>query len=201
MFYYLTGKITVIDANLAVVDVGGVGYACHTSNFTLAQLRLNEEKRLYTYCNIKEDAFDIYGFATRDELRMFELLLTVSGVGAKVALAMLSAMSPDQLSLAILTGDEKTITMAQGVGKKVAQRVIMELKDKLGGELDFSAGAASMADVSPAPKSGKLATATAALVELGYSQAEVGRALKGADVEKLSVEELVRYGLRAMVMG
>ena len=201
MFYYLNGKITIMDANLAVVDVGGVGYACHTSNFTLAQLRIGEEKRLYTYCNVKEDAFDIYGFASRDEERMFELLLSVSGVGAKVALAILSVLSPDQLSLAILTGDEKGITMAQGVGKKVAQRVIMELKDKVGGELDFSAGGVSASDVAPAPKNGKLATATAALVELGYSQAEVGRALKGADVEKLSVEELVRYGLRAMVMG
>lgn len=201
MFYYLTGKISIMDANLAVVDVGGVGYACHTSNFTLAQLRVGEEKRLYTYCNIKEDAFDIYGFATRDELRMFEMLLSVSGVGAKVALAILSVLSPDQLSLAILTGDEKTITTAQGVGKKVAQRVIMELKDKLGGELDFSSGGVSASDFAPAPKSGKLATATAALVELGYSQSEVGRALKGADVENMSVEELVRYGLRAMVMG
>ena len=127
-----------------------------------------------------------------------------TGVGCHFllhALAILSVLSPDQLSLAILTGDEKGITMAQGVGKKVAQRVIMELKDKVGGELDFSAGGVSASDVAPAPKNGKLATATAALVELGYSQAEVGRALKGADVEKLSVEELVRYGLRAMVMG
>ena len=200
MFYYLTGKITVLDQNLAVVDVGGAGYACHTSNYTLAQLRLGEEKRLYTYCNIKEDAFDIYGFATREELRLFELLLSVTGVGAKVALSILSALSPDQLQLAILTGDEKTVTMAQGVGKKMAQRILLELKDKLGGELDFSGGV-SAGDIAPAPKSGKLATATAALVELGYSQAEVGRALKGADAEKLSVEELVRYGLRAMVMG
>ena len=200
MFYYLTGKITVMDANLAVVDVGGVGYACHASNYTLAQLRIGEEKRLYTYCNIKEDAFDIYGFASREELRLFELLLSVTGVGAKVALSILSAVSPDQLTLAIVTGDEKTVTMAQGVGKKMAQRILLELKDKVGGELDFS-GSVSMGDVAPAPKSGKLATATAALVELGYSQAEVGRALKGADVEKLSVEELVRYGLRAMVMG
>lgn len=200
MFYYLNGKITILDANLAVVDVGGVGYACHTSNFTLAQLRVGEEKRLYTYCNVKEDAFDIYGFASRDELRMFELLLSVTGVGAKVALSILSAVSPDQLTLAIMTGDEKTVTMAQGVGKKMAQRIILELKDKLGGSLDFSGGV-SAADFAPAPKSGKLATATAALVELGYSQAEVSRALKGADVENSSVEELVRYGLRAMVMG
>lgn len=200
MFYYLTGKISILDANLAVVDCGGVGYACHTSNYTLAQLRVGEEKRLYTYCNIKEDAFDIFGFATREELRLFELLLTVTGVGAKVALSILSAATPDQLTLAIATGDEKTLSMAQGVGKKMAQRILLELKDKVGGELDFT-GTVSTGAPAAAPKNGKIGTATAALVELGYTQAEVARALKGADAEKLSVEELVRYGLRAMVMG
>ena len=200
MFYYLTGKITILDANLAVVDCGGVGYACHTSNYTVAQLRVGEEKRLYTYCNVKEDAFDIYGFASRDELRLFELLLSVTGVGAKVALSILSAVTPDQLTLAIATGDEKTVTMAQGVGKKMAQRILLELRDKVGGELDYSGGVRA-GDIEPAPKSGKVGLATAALTELGYSQTEVSRALKGADAEHMSVEELVRYGLRAMVTG
>ena len=200
MFYYLTGKIALLDANLAVVDCGGVGYACHASNYTLAQLRVGEEKRLYTYCNIKEDAFDIYGFASREELRLFELLLSVTGVGAKVALSILSAVTPDQLTLAIATGDEKTVTMAQGVGKKMAQRILLELRDKVGGELDFSGGV-RVDSAASAPKSGKVSTAAAALAELGYSQAEVSRALKGADAEQMSVEELVRYGLRAMVIG
>ena len=199
MFYYLTGTITLLDANLAGVDCGGVGYACHASNYTLAQLKLGQEQRLYTFCNIKEDAFDIYGFSSREELRLFEQLTGVTGVGPASALAILSVLSPDQLTLAIMTGDEKSITRAKGVGAKSAKRIILELKDKLGGTLDFSNGTPDGFQV-PAAQSGKLATATTALVELGYSQSEASSALKGADPEKMTVEELVRFGLRAMVM-
>ena len=132
MFYYLNGTITLLDANLAVVDCGGVGYACHTTNYTLARLQLGKPAKLFTYCNIKEDAFDIFGFSTREELNCFERLLGVTGVGPKAALAILSVVSPEQLTLAVMTQDDKTITMAQGVGKKLAQRIILELKDKLG---------------------------------------------------------------------
>ena len=195
MFYYLNGKIALLDTNLAVVDCGGVGFACHVSNFTQSQLRVGEEHRLFTCCNIREDAFDIFGFSGRDELRLFELLVGISGVGPKAALSILSVATPDQLTLAIMTGDEKTIMMAPGVGKKLAQRIILELKDKLGGELDLSGGV-SYADMTPAQPSGKLATATAALLELEFSQAEAAAALKGADTEKMSVEELIRYALR-----
>ena len=132
MFYYLNGTITLLDANLAVVDCGGVGYACHTTNYTLARLQLGKPAKLFTYCNIKEDAFDIFGFSTREELNCFERLLGVTGVGPKAALAILSVVSPEQLTLAVMTQDDKTITMAQGVGKKLAQHIILELKDKLG---------------------------------------------------------------------
>lgn len=200
MFYYLTGRITLMEANLAVVDCGGVGYACHASNYTLSQLRTGEEHRLYTHCNIKEDAFDIYGFSSREELRLFEQLTNVTGVGPASALAILSVLSPDQLTLAIMTGDEKSITRAKGIGAKSAKRIILELKDKIGGELDFSAGPAASGAVIPARQNGKAAMAAAALAELGYSQSEAAAALKGADAEQMSVEELVRYGLRAMVM-
>ena len=199
MFYYLNGKITILDNNLAVVDCAGVGYACHCSTYTQSQLRVGEERRLYTHVNVKEDAVDIYGFSGREELRLFEQLTAVTGVGPASALAILSVLSPDQLSLAIMTGDEKSITRAKGIGAKSAKRIILELKDKLGGELDFSSGNAG-ASVPAARDGSKLALATAALAELGYSQSEAASALKGADVEKLSVEELVRYGLRAMVM-
>lgn len=200
MFYYLNGKITVLEAGLAVVDCAGVGYACHCSNYTQSQLRIGEEHRLYTHVNVKEDAFDIYGFSGREELRLFEALTSVTGVGPASALAILSVLSPDQLTLAIMTGDEKSITRAKGVGAKSAKRIILELKDKLGGDLDFSAGGSAASVSVPAHDGSKLALATAALAELGYSQSEAATALKGADVEKLSVEELVRYGLRAMVM-
>lgn len=195
MFYYLQGIITIMDANLAVVDVNGAGYACHTTATTLSALRLNQEARLYTHCNIREDAFDIFGFATREELRNFQLLLGVSGVGPKAALAILSVTTPQTFTLAVMTGDERAIMAAPGVGKKLAQRVILELKDKLGGqELDFSGGAAPV----QAP-SGSAALASAALQELGYSASEIGTALKGCPPEA-SVEEMVRYALRAMVM-
>lgn len=198
MFYYLNGEITIMDQNLAVVDCGGVGYACHTTAYTLSKLRVGKTTRLYTYCNIKEDAFDLYGFTTREELRCFELLLGVTGVGTKAALAILSAASPERFTLAVATQDEKTLTAAPGIGKKLAQRILLELKDKLGtvSEIDLSgSGSAS------APTAGSaLALAQAALGELGYSAAEISAALKGIPAEGLSTEEIVRRCLRAMVM-
>lgn len=200
MFYYLNGKITVLEAGLAVVDCAGVGYACHCSTYTQSQLRVGEEHRLFTHVNVKEDAIDIYGFSGREELRLFNQLTGVTGVGPASALAILSVLSPDQLTLAIMTGDERSITRAKGVGAKSAKRIILELKDKLGGELDFSEGPGPGAAIVAGKDGGKLALATAALAELGYSQSEAASALKGADVEHQSVEELVRYGLRAMVI-
>ena len=200
MFYYLNGKITVLEAGLAVVDCAGVGYACHCSSYTQSRLRVGEERRLYTHVNVKEDAFDIFGFSGREELRLFEQLTGVTGVGPASALAILSVLSPDQLTLAILTGDEKSITRAKGVGAKSAKRIILELKDKMGGELDFSAGEDNTSSGSVYQEGGRVALATAALAELGYSQSEAASALKGADAEHMSVEELVRYGLRAMVV-
>lgn len=197
MFYYINGTVTVLEANLAVLDCGGVGYACHTTGYTLSQLQVGKQQKLYTYCNIKEDAFDIFGFSTKEELNCFNRLIGVSGVGPKVALAILSSTSPSQFTLAVMTGDEKTLTMAPGVGKKMAQRIILELKDKLTGELPEMGGAAA---VVPAAAGNKASEAAAALASLGYSQSEIGLALKGVDVEHLSLEEIVRSALRAMVM-
>lgn len=197
MFYYLQGPVTVMDANLAVVDVNGAGYACHTTATTLSQLKLNQTARLYTHCNIREDAFDIFGFVTREELRLFRLLIGITGVGPKAALAILSVTTPQTFTLAVMTGDERALSAAPGVGKKLAQRVILELKDKLGGgELDFSGGAPAAA---PAASGNAASLAAAALSELGYSQAEIGPALKGVD-PNATVEEMVRHALRAMVM-
>lgn len=197
MFYYLNGTITLLDANLAVVDCGGVGYACHTTNYTLSKLQIGKQAKLFTFCNIKEDAFDIYGFSTREELNCFEKLLGVGGVGPKAALAILSVVTPDQFTLAVMTQDDKTLTMAQGVGKKLAQRILLELKDKLApSQLELSG---AQMDASPVHGS-KSAEASAALASLGYSQQEIALALKGVDVNALSVEEIVRHALRAMVM-
>ena len=196
MLYYVSGEVTVLEPGLAVVDCGGVGYGCRVSAYTAAQLKLNQKARLYITESIREDAFDLYGFISREEQHCFELLTSVNSVGPKAAMAILSA-GPQNLTLAIMTGDEKMLTAAQGIGKKIAQRIILELKDKIGGsnvELDFSGPTVS----TPAP-SGNLALANAALQELGYSAAEVAAALKGAD-PSASTEELVRHALRAMVM-
>ena len=198
MFYYLNGTVALLDANLAVIDCNGVGYACNTTGYTLAQLQVGKQQKLFTYCHIREDAFDIFGFSTKEELTCFHRLIGVSGVGPKAALAILSVLSPSQFSLAVLTGDEKSLTMAQGVGKKMAQRIILELKDKMSGDLPEQSSGVSA--VAPAVSGSKVAEATAALAALGYSNSEIGVALKGVDVEHLSVEDIIRSGLRAMVM-
>ncbi len=196
MLYYVSGKVTVLEPGLAVIDCGGVGYGCRVTAYTAAQLKLDKAARLYVTESIREDAYDLYGFWSREEQRCYELLTSVTGVGPKAAMAIL-ASGPQNFTLAVMTGDEKLLTAAQGVGKKLAQRIILELKDKMGGatELDFSAGPAAAV---PA-QSGGIALAQAALQELGYSPAEIAAALKGAD-PNASTEELVRYALRAMVM-
>ena len=197
MLYYVSGTVAVLEPGLAVIDCGGVGYGCRVTAYTAAQLKLNETAKLFITESIREDAFDLYGFSSREEQRCYELLTSVTGVGPKAALAILSA-GPQNFTLAVMTGDEKLLTAAQGVGKKLAQRIILELKEKVGGagtELDFSAPAIS----APASAGNNAALAGAALQELGYSPAEIATALKGAD-PNASTEELVRYALRTMVM-
>ena len=165
---------------------------------TTSQLKLNQNAKLFITESIREDAYDIYGFISREEQRCYELLTSVNGVGPKAAISILSA-GPQNFTLAVMTGDEKLLTAAQGIGKKIAQRIILELKDKMGGsgmELDFSGGNAVAA---PAAQGSSVALARAALQELGYSPAEVQTALKGAD-PNATTEELVRHALRAMVM-
>ena len=198
MLYYVSGPVTVLEPGLAVIDCGGVGYGCRITAFTAAQLKLNQPARLYICESIREDAHDLYGFASREEQRCYELLTSVTGVGPKAALAILSVGGPQNFTLAVMTGDEKLLTAAQGVGKKIAQRIILELKDKIGGssmELDFSGVKTAAAPVS----TNSTALASAALQELGYSAAEVAQALKGVD-PNATTEEMVRYGLRQMVL-
>ena len=200
MFYYLDGTVAELLPYLAVIDCGGVGYACKTTNNTLASLKKGQRGKLYTYLNVGEDVFDLYGFATQKELATFKLLIGVSGVGPKAALAVLSAGTPESLAMAIVTGDEKALTAAPGTGKKIAQRIILELKDKMaresGGELDFSGGKGAPA---AAVFSNKATEAAQALAVLGYTSAEVSMALKGIDVEGLPLEEIIRQSLKKMV--
>lgn len=198
MFYYLNGTIAEIGANLAVVDCGGVGYACATTNYTLAQLKRGEKAKLYTYLHVREEIFEIYGFASQGELNSFKMLLGVSGVGPKAALAILSATTPDQLALAIVTGDEKTLTAAPGIGKKIAQRIILELKDKLSKD-PGSFAAASGASVAIPVRNDKSGEAAAALAVLGYTSQDISVALKGLDMDSLPLEEIIRQALKRMV--
>ena len=197
MLYYVSGTVTILEPGLAVVDCGGVGYGCRVTAYTAGQLKLNQPARLYITESIHEDAFDLYGFISREEQRCYELLTSVTGVGPKAAMSILAA-GPQNFTLAVMTGDEKLLTAAQGIGKKIAQRIILELKDKIGGssvELDFTGPAVS----APVQQGGSVALARAALQELGYSPAEIQSALKGAD-PNATTEELVRHALRAMVM-
>ena len=199
MFYYLDGTVAELQPYLAVIDCGGVAYACSTTNNTLAQLKKGERGKLYTYLHVAENAFGLYGFISKNELNSFKMLLGVSGVGPKAALAILSVGTPESLAMAIVTGDEKALTAAPGIGKKIAQRIILELKDKIakesGGTLDFSVGKGAAA----APVFNTKATeAAAALAVLGYSSQEVTAAMKGIDVETLPLEEIIRQSLRKM---
>lgn len=202
MYYYVSGTVAHVEPYLAVIDCGGVGYACRTTNTTLASLKKGKPGKLYTYLNVGEDIFELYGFATQNELNSFKLLLGVSGVGPKAALSILSAGTPESLAMAIVTGDEKTLTAAQGVGKKIAQRIILELKDKMSNEtaasLDFSGGKGASA---PAVFSNKATDAAQALAVLGYSSQEVSQALRGIDMENLPLEEIIRQSLKKMVKG
>ena len=198
MIYYVSGPVTILEPGLAVIDCGGVGYGCRVTAYTSAQLKLNQNARLYITESIREDAHDLYGFISKEEQRCYELLTSVNGVGPKAAMAILSSGGPQNFTLAVMTGNDKMLTAAQGVGKKIAQRIILELKDKIGGasaELDFSAGPAA----APVQTGNAAALAHAALQELGYSAAEINAALKGVDPEA-TTEEMVRYALRQMVM-
>ena len=199
MLYYVSGNVAILEPGLAVIDCSGVGYGCHVTAYTAGQLKLNTAARLYITESIREDAFELYGFISREEQRCYELLTGVNGVGPKAAMAILSSGGPQNFTLAVMTGDEKMLTAAQGVGKKIAQRIILELKDKIGGgamELDFSTGPVSAA---PQQTGNNAAMARAALQELGYSPAEIASALKGVD-PATSTEEMIRHALRAMVM-
>ena len=198
MFYYLEGTVSVIDVGLAVIDCGGVGYAVNTTVNTLSRLRLGERARLYTYPVIREDCFDLYGFATMDEKRSFEMLIGVSGVGPKAAQAILSSNTPEALALAIVSGNDKALTVVPGIGKKIAQRVILELKDKLGKEMS-GAGLESIAVPAADPGGGKRSDAVAALGVLGYGNSEIAAALKGMDLQSMTVEEIIKAALRNMM--
>jgi Holliday junction DNA helicase RuvA len=196
MFHYLEGVATVAGPNLAVVDCGGVGYACTVTSATLSRLENGKKARLYTYCYIKEDAFDIYGFSDLGEKKCFEQLLGVSGVGPKAAVSILSSSTPEALAIAVISDDETALTIAPGIGKKLAQRIILELKDKVSKEAATlkPAGYAQPRAEAGAPGA-KQRDAAEALAVLGYTRGEISAALRAIDTETLTVEEIIKQVL------
>lgn len=198
MFYSITGRVVHRDTQSVAVETGGVAFQCST---TLSTLKTIGEKgstaTLYTYLNVREDALDLFGFATEQELECFKLLISVSGVGPKAALSILSELTPDKLALCLATGDSKSITRAQGVGPKLAQRVVLELKDKLAKGLELPADSPEIQAAGLAAADGNAAEAVSALTMLGYSQSEAAMAVSKLDGD-LPVEELIKQALKQL---
>lgn len=197
MLYNIRGKLTVSDVNFIVVECGGVGFKCFTTLNTVKSIgKTGDEVNVFTYLAVREDAMDLYGFASLDELNAFKLLISVSGIGPKAAAAILSELAPDKLALCIASGDAKAITKAQGVGKKTAERVVLELKDKMGAIAvgDASDAVSAVASVSESSNS---AEAVEALVALGYSQSDAAVVVGSMD-KSLTVDEMIRNGLKQL---
>lgn len=199
MYYYISGKLILARLSTAVIDAGGVGYKLTISATTLGKLSGKEGQNtlLYTHLSIREDAHELFGFYSEEEKNTFQLLTSVSGIGPKAAMAILSVMTPEKLAVAVATGDAKAISKAQGVGAKSAARVVLELKDKL--KADFAAGGEDEGDLVSATAPGSnLADAQAALMVLGYTKQEAVYALKGLDPAK-DTELLIREALKKLM--
>lgn len=197
MFYHIEGTVCELELNLAVIDCGGVGYAVNTTVNTLSRLTAGEKAKLYISEAIGENNFDLYGFFSKAEKRCFDMLTSVSGIGPKAALSILSYNTPEGLAFAILNNDDKALTVAPGIGKKTAQRVILELKDKVGKNLNSAE--MQLPTVNVPMNSSVMNDAVAALSVLGYSSAEVGPILKSIELDGMSTEQIIKAVLKKMV--
>lgn len=196
MIYSVRGKLTHIENNLAVVECAGVGYAVRTSAVTISRLPgMGEETTLYTYLHISENSIDLFGFADQGELNCFKMLLGVTRVGPRAALSVLSSVTVEQFALAVASGDAKTLSRAPGLGMKTAQRIILELKDKISKEQ--AAAGISMPEVPLMSSSSNASEAINALVVLGYTQSEAAGVITKLDPE-LSVEDMIKQGLQKL---
>ena len=206
MFYYIEGKLAHLDYGFAVIDANGVGYKLTITQNTYesmpAHLSVAEAPtvRLYSYMAVREDGIELFGFANEGELESFKMLITVSGVGPKAALAILSVFTPDKLAIIIMNEDTKAIAKANGIGAKTAARIILELKDKLMKVTDIGEAAnASIESVSVPTNAGKLAEAQDALLVLGYSRNEALNVLKTIDTQTLGLEEIIKRALKLLM--
>ena len=192
MLYNINGVLTVTDVNYIVVECGGVGFKCFTTLNTVKNIgRVGDKVNVFTYLSVREDALDLYGFSTVEELESFKLLITVSGIGPKAAVSILSELSPDRLAVCIASGDAKAIMRAQGVGKKTAERVVLELKDKMG-SISVSGNSQAVANAASASENSVSAEAVEALVALGFSQTDASVAVGAMD------DEMIRLGLKQL---
>ncbi len=201
MYYYISGTLALLSLSTAVIDAGGVGYRLTVSSNTFSALAGKEGSpaKLFTYFSVREDAMELFGFADEEEKKAFELLISVSGVGPKAAMAILSVMTPSRLSGAVAAGDAKSIAKANGVGAKTAARIVLELKDKIGKAIGSnSANGGSLTADIPDIGNSAVADAQAALMVLGYSRAEANYALASLD-SGLDTETLIREGLKRLM--
>ena len=196
MIYSVKGTLIHIESGFAVVECGGIGYKVNTTITTQKQLKLNSTVTLFTYMNVREDAVELFGFYSKSELSTFKMLISISGVGPKVALAILSELSSEQIAMSVSAGDYKTLTRASGVGPKLAQRIVLELKDKIKG-LSVESTDGVIAKGSVIADTGNISKAVAALAVLGYSAADVTPVLSKLD-PSLTVEQLIAATLRQM---
>ena len=200
MFYYLNGNLEYRDASTCVIDCCGVGYKLTVSLITSDSLvnKINQKVKLYTYLAIREDGVELFGFGSNEERVCFNQLISVSGVGPKAAMNILSTMSPDKFSLAVCAEDVKAISKAPGIGSKTAARIILELKDKISKDM-MTAGAKSLAtNLSDVPKNSVLSEATEALMVLGYDKNTILTALKGLDMQTSDVGEIIKVALKKL---
>ena len=199
MFYYISGKVAVIEPGMVVIDAGGVGYAINTSYTSARSVKTGEQATFYTYLHVREGIFDLYGFVRREELSCFKQLIAISGVGPKAALAILGAVTPEKLALCVISGDEKALTAAPGIGKKLAQRILLEMKDKMSkDQLEAASGSSGIVMPDLTAPGGAMEDALAALAVLGYPRAVAVNALQGVDTAGLATDEIVRAALKRL---
>ena len=198
MFYHIEGIVSELEPNLAVIDCGGVGYGLSVTPSTVSRLQIGSKAKLYVAESIGENNFDLFGFYTKSEKRCFDMLVSVSGIGPKAALAILTYCTPEALSLAIMNNDEKALTAAPGIGKKIAQRVILELRDKISKE-SSSMDLRIPVMPSAAQDGSMLGDAMAGLAVLGYSSAELAPVLKKLDTSGMTSEQIIKAVLKQMV--
>ncbi|MDE7281343.1 MAG: Holliday junction branch migration protein RuvA [Ruminiclostridium sp.] len=196
MIYSINGEVTCLGQNTIVVECGGVGFECRATAQAVSRANIGEKLKLYTYMNVREDAMELYGFADESERNCFKKLISVSGVGCKVAVDILSSLSPQEFALAVVSDDAKTITRVKGIGSKTAQRIILELKDKLEKDSSFETVGIPKVNIG-ALGSNAFSEAHTALMVLGFTNAQAQAALEGLD-SGLTVQELVKEGLKRL---